>query len=77
MPVCVGNMPSPKGLGFCAHNESLYKVMLGKDNNYWYVSPTINSRKWKLLRIPSVFFKKFNNINKKVNNNIIIRAVYL
>jgi hypothetical protein len=53
MPICknnnsktyTGNEPFPKSLGYCVHNEKLYKIMEGLDNNYWYVSPVGKSRR--------------------------------
>lgn len=71
MPVCkndntkvyVGNEPSPKGLGYCAHAEKLYEVMIGLDNNYWYVSS--QPRRWKLLNIPSAWFLELRKSLKK------------
>jgi hypothetical protein len=59
----IGNEPSPKGLGYCAHAEKLFSVMIGLDDRYWYVS----SRKWKLLKIPSKWFTQFKKLNIKVN----------
>ena len=84
MPFCkndplkkyIGNEPSPKGLGYCAHTEPLYKVMEGKDSYYQYNGPTINnSKKWKRLNIPASFFNKIKNINIKMKNNIIITKI--
>ncbi len=65
------NQPSPKGLGYCAHNENLYKIMVGLDNNYWYVSPVGKSRRWKRLKIPSGWFQDIKNIKSKIIKKII------
>jgi hypothetical protein len=65
------NQPSPKGLGYCAHNENLYKIMVGLDNNYWYVSPVGKSRRWKHLKIPSGWFQDIKNIKSKIIKKII------
>jgi len=59
MPVCKNNKtiknrrsykgtePSPKGLGYCAHNENLNKRMKGKDGKFWKVQKTSNgTRRW-------------------------------
>lgn len=59
MPLCINNKtlkaksrytgkePSPKGLGYCAHNENLNKLRKGKDGNYWRVKKTSNGiRRW-------------------------------
>ena len=35
-----GDEPSPKGLGYCAHAESIGKVRKGKDGNIWKVEST-------------------------------------
>jgi hypothetical protein len=66
-----GTEPSPKGLGYCAHNENLYKIMVGLDNNYWYVSPVGKSRRWKRLKIPSGWFQDIKNIKSKIIKKII------
>ena len=65
------NEPSPKGLGYCAHNENLYKIMVGLDNNYWYVSPVGKSRRWKRLKIPSAWFQDIKKIKSKIIKKII------
>ena len=62
-----GTEPSPKGFGYCAHAEKIYTIKEGLDNNYWYVSPIGNSKKWKLLRIPGKWFNNLKKINKIVN----------
>ena len=62
-----GTEPSPKGLGYCAHAEKINTIKEGLDNNYWYVSPVGDSKKWKLLRLPSKWFNNFKKINKIVN----------
>ena len=35
-----GTEPSPKGLGYCAHDEKLGKIRKGKDGNTWKVEST-------------------------------------
>ena len=61
----MSNEPSPKGLGFSAHVMPLYKIMIGKDNSYWYVAPTSNSRRWNKLRLPKIYFKDMKDITIK------------
>ena len=61
----MSNEPSPKGLGFPAHIMPLYKIMIGKDNSYWYVAPTSNSRRWNKLKLPKIYFKDMKNITIK------------
>ena len=56
----VGNEPSPKGLGYCAHAEIEGKIMKGKDGNNWIKS---NGRwnkivEYKLDKIKKVLQKK-------------------
>jgi hypothetical protein len=71
MPLCIndksktyiGNEPSPKGLGYCAHVEKLFSIRIGLDDRYWYVCPVNKLRRWKLLKIPSEWFNNFNNLN--------------
>ena len=78
MPICkndnsktyTGNEPSPKGLGYCAHNEKLYTIMEGLDNNYWYVSPIGKSRRWKHLKIPTEWFQDIKKIKSKTITKI-------
>ena len=42
-----GTEPSPKGLGYCAHNEKINKQMKGKDGNFWKVKKTLyGTRRW-------------------------------
>jgi len=48
MPFCkndpkksyIGNEPSPKGLGYCAHAENVGVVRKGLDGNKWIISTT-------------------------------------
>lgn len=45
-----GKEPSPKGLGYCAHNEKLDKRMKGKDGKFWKVTRIANgTRRWKRI----------------------------
>ncbi len=69
MPVCKNNKtrkvkrsykgtePSPKGLGFCAHNENLNKRMKGKDGHFWKVQRTLyGTRRWvKISKTKKIF----------------------
>jgi len=57
MPVCKndttrnynGNEPSPKGLGYCAHNEKEGTIRLGKDTKAWIVKKIKNgNKKWSI-----------------------------
>ena len=41
----IGNEPSPKGLGYCAHVEKLNSKKKGKDGNMWIVTETKNKTK--------------------------------
>ena len=65
----VGNEPSPKGNGYCAHAEKLYSMKEGLDYNKWIVVPSDKSplcrKKWVPFRIPSSFF---NNFKKNESN---------
>ena len=43
----VGNEPSPKGLGICAHAEKINSKKKGKDGNMWIVTETKKGvKKW-------------------------------
>lgn len=44
-----GKEPSPKGLGYCAHNEKKGIIRLGKDGNAWIVSESDKKiKKWTI-----------------------------
>lgn len=44
----IGNEPSPKGLGYCAHAENLGTIKKGNDGNKWIVTKNKNNvKKWK------------------------------
>ena len=53
MPKCIddpsrsykGNEPSPKGLGYCAHTQSVGTTKTGNDGNIWIVKTTYNGTK--------------------------------
>ena len=45
-----GKEPSPKGLGYCAHNLKIGTVKKGKDGNKWIVSSTSTSKRWVKYR---------------------------
>ena len=85
MPKCLndtsrtynGNEPSPKGLGYCGHAESVGTKKRGKDGNIWIIITTKNgSKRWKryknndyiylILHIPTILeMKKIFAIIKK------------
>jgi hypothetical protein len=46
-----GDEPSPKGLGYCAHAESIGKVRKGKDGNMWKVETTSKGVKRWVVQI--------------------------
>ena len=46
-----GDEPSPKGLGYCAHAESIGKVRKGKDGNIWKVESTSKGIKRWVVQI--------------------------
>jgi hypothetical protein len=55
MPLCKknnkktykGNEPSPKGLGYCAHNEDLGKIRIGLDGKKWIIKSSSNGiKRW-------------------------------
>ena len=65
MPICkndpkrkyIGNEPSPKGLGWCAHGEKEGSIRIGLDKNKWIVKKVSNgSLRW---------FKTIKDIEKK------------
>jgi hypothetical protein len=65
MPKCIndpkktykGNEPSPKGLGSCAHTETVGTIKTGLDGNKWIIfSTTKGVKRW-------VKYKKSNSEN--------------
>ena len=78
MPFCkndpkktyIGNEPSPKGLGYCAHAEKLDVVRKGLDGNKWIISTTSKGvKRWVKHKIEKKFKKDsvkymFSNLNK-------------
>lgn len=58
MPVCkndkfaryTGKEPSPKGLGYCAHQEKEGKRRKGRDGNMWIVRRINRQREGSILR---------------------------
>jgi hypothetical protein len=79
MPLCKndpkktykGNEPSPKGLGYCAHNENIDVIKKGTDGNKWIIAVTKKGiKQWIKYKIiaktdNSKFNKEENNRNKK------------
>jgi hypothetical protein len=71
----VGNEPSPKGLGYCAHAEKIDSVMIGKNNKLWIIKETSNkSKKWIQLKGyftinngSHPFFVHVNSKEKQIN----------
>jgi len=58
----IGNEPSPKGLGYCAHAEKIGSVRKGKDGNEW-----INkSGRWIIVKKLSI-----NKLHKMLFKNIL------
>jgi hypothetical protein len=48
----VGDEPSPKGLGYCAHSEKNGKIMIGNDGNRWIIKKMENGiKKWIKYKI--------------------------
>jgi len=75
MPFCknditrtyVGNEPSPKGIGYCAHKEKLYNIRIGKDGYKWIVKKTKSGvKRWNRILIPKIFISKFKKLAKIV-----------
>lgn len=79
MPFCkndpkksyIGNEPSPKGLGYCAHSEKIGVVRKGLDGNKWIISTTSKGiKRWVKYKIEKKMKKDsvkhmFSNLNKK------------
>lgn len=66
----IGNEPSPKGLGYCAHAELENKIMKGKDGNNWIKS---NGRwkkikEYKLDKIIKILSKKMYTWFRKISS---------
>ena len=57
-----GTEPSPKGLGYCAHNMKVGAVKKGKDGNKWIVKDMKNGSKiW--VNVKDEYIKSKNNKN--------------
>lgn len=43
-----GNEPSPKGFGYCAHNQMIGTIRMGTDGQEWIVKsiPKAGTRRW-------------------------------
>jgi hypothetical protein len=70
MPKCIndlnksyiGNEPSPKGLGFCAHAEKIGTIKKGKDGNMWIIKKTNNLiHRWIKITDKIISEKKTND----------------
>ena len=47
----IGNEPSPKGLGFCAHCTPLNVTMKGLDGNLWENQKYTKGKRWIKVRV--------------------------
>jgi len=47
----LGNEPSPKGLGFCAHCTPLNVTMKGLDGNLWENQKYTKGKRWIKVRV--------------------------
>ena len=63
-----GTEPSPKGLGYCARNETVNNIRKGKDGNKWVVKELKNgSKRWlkiNFLKLEKEALKEFKNLKK-------------
>ena len=67
-----GTEPSPKGLGYCAHNMKVDTIKKGKDGNKWIVKKIKNgSKRW--VKIKDESLKKII-INNKNKNSLITKT---
>jgi hypothetical protein len=69
MPKCLndssktytGNEPSPKGLGYCGHAESVGTKKKGKDGNIWIIIiTTTGTKKWKKYKNNDYIFVRLS-----------------
>lgn len=80
MPKCIndpkktykGNEPSPKGLGYCAHTETVGTIKTGLDGNKWIISSTTKGiKRWtKYKKSNSENNSKLNKNDDNLNNLI-------
>lgn len=74
-----GTEPSPKGLGYCAHNMKVDTIKKGKDGNKWIVKKVKNgSKRWVKIKDESLKRKKLNREikeKKTLNSNLIQKNV--
>jgi len=55
-----GTEPSPKGLGYCAHNMKVGAIKKGKDGNKWEIRKVKNgSKRW--MKVKDEYIKSKNN----------------
>ena len=75
-----GTEPSPKGLGYCAHNIKVGEVKKGKDGNKWIVKEVKNgSKRWMKVKKENVkdnSIKKGKYIYLYFGNNIYLINIY-
>ena len=79
MPLCkndskrtyIGNEPSPKGLGYCAHAEEPGTIKKGKDGNNWIKTGNrwYKMKEYKLDKIREKLYKKMYPWFKKISMN--------
>jgi len=77
MPLCkndskssyIGDEPSPKGLGYCAHPETEGTIMKGRDGNNWIKTGTrwYKMKEYKLDKIRDKLYKKMYPWFKKIS----------
>lgn len=58
----LGNEPSPKGFGYCAHAEKKNKMMIGRDGKVWIVKEYNSTKRW----VVSDFNKEYEKSLKKL-----------
>jgi len=64
----IGNEPSPKGRGFCAHAERMKSKMKGKDKCVWTIVKNKNGiKRW--VKLTTVLMKVFKEYLKKTKTN--------
>ena len=77
MPICkndpkrsyIGDEPSPKGFGYCAHAEKIGTTKIGKDGNLWIIQETkTGSKRWVKKTNNKITLEKSNkNTDNKLD----------
>lgn len=73
-----GTEPSPKGLGYCAHNETVGKKMKGRNGKMWIIRERANGSKyWAEDKEKTSVSKRVSNRKSKKGSKKIGKGKYI